>query len=202
MTIRGGAAVTTEERAVRGIRRMRSGVAAVVVLALLACGCAGHRAGLTAARHRTPSPSASASPTATPMTAAELAWIAAIGRMHQQVDQPFAAGNLNMTRAEMTRLETATRGCSRELSRIGFPGARLRPAYAIVQQACQTYDQATRCFARAASVSDAAGAVLAGSIQARIQQRSLTCGFAAQGNASNRLSDAEAEAQAIEFHNP
>jgi hypothetical protein len=151
---------------------------AAVAAVLLACGCAGHQAPPTAASGRVTS---SASPTATPMTAADLAWVA---------------------RAKLTHLGTAARGCSRELRRIGLPSPRLQPAYAIVTKACRTYDKAARCFARAASVSDASGGTFAGTPQARIQKRSIDCGFAAQGNASNRLGDAQSQAQLIESRNP
>jgi hypothetical protein len=66
-----------------------------------------------------------------------------------------------------------------------------------VTKACRALDKGVRCFAKAASVSDAAGATIAGTVQARIQNRSLSCGFAAQGNGSNLLSDAEEQAAAI-----
>jgi hypothetical protein len=42
-----------------------------------------------------------------------------------------------------------------------------------------------------------AGGTVAGTVEARIQNRSLSCGFAAQGNGSNLLSAAEAKAAAI-----
>jgi hypothetical protein len=115
----------------------------------------------------------------------------------EKIDKPFASHNLYMTREKMTQLRTAMRGCSRELRRIGVPSGRLQPVYALVKRACRTYDKAARCFARAVSVSDASGATFAGTPQDRIQRRSLSCGFAAQGNASNRLGDAESHAQLI-----
>ena len=67
-----------------------------------------------------------------------------------------------------------------------------------ITKACRTYQKAARCLARAAMAGDADGAVLAGSPQERIQRRSFSCGFAAQGNASNQLNDAESLAQSIE----
>jgi hypothetical protein len=172
---------------------------AAVAAVLLACGCAGHQAPPTAASGRVTS---SASPTATPMTAADLAWVAAITHLQNKLDKPFAPLNMTLTRAKLTHLGTAARGCSRELRRIGLPSPRLQPAYAIVTKACRTYDKAARCFARAASVSDASGGTFAGTPQARIQKRSIDCGFAAQGNASNRLGDAQSQAQLIESRNP
>jgi hypothetical protein len=131
------------------------------------------------------------------MTAAELAWVTAITNLHKKIDKPFMAGSLTMTRAKMTELGNSLRACSRELRRIGSPGSRLQPVYAVVQQACRNYDKGARCFARAVSVSDASGGTIAGTPEARTQQRSLDCGMAAQGNGSNTLGEAEATAAEI-----
>src|SRR5215831_5281535 len=167
--------------------------AAVVVLAVLASGCAGHTTTSSA-----PAPSTAAS-TATPtqITAAELAWVMAVTKLHTKIDKPFMASSINMTRAKMTELGNRLRACSRELQTIGPPSDRLQPVYVLVQKACRVYAKGARCFARAASVSDAAGATIAGTPQARTQRRSLSCGFAAQGNGSNLLGQAEAKAEAI-----
>ena len=168
------------------------GFAAAVVLAVLASGCAGHTA-------TSPGPSAAAStPAPAPMTAPELAWVKAVTTLHKKIDKPFTAGTINMTRAKMTGLGNKLRACSRELRKIGPPSDRLQPVYALAQKACRTYDKGARCFARAAGVSDASGATIAGTPQARTQRRSLSCGFAAQGNGSNLLGQAEAKAAAIQ----
>jgi len=169
------------------------GFAAVVVLAVLASGCAGHTTTSPAPARST----AASTATPTPMTTAELAWVTAVTNLHQKIDKPFMAGSINMTRATMTRLGNRLRACSRELQTIGPPSDRLQPVYVLVQQACRTYDKGARCFARAVSVSDTAGATIAGTPQARTQRRSLSCGFAAQGNGSNLLGQAEAKAEAI-----
>ena len=177
--------------AISGPNAFRFGAAAV--LAALASGCAGHTTTSSA-----PAPSTAAStPTTAPMTAAELAWATAITNLHKKIDKPFSAGSINMTRAKMTGLGNTLRACSRELQTIGPPSTRLQPVYVLVQKACRTYDKGAQCFARAASVSDAAGATIAGTPQARTQRRSLSCGFAAQGNGSNLLGQAEAKAEAI-----
>jgi len=102
----------------------------------------------------------------------------------------------------MTQLERAAGGCSRKLRRMGVPSSRLQSAYAMAKKACRTYHKAARCFARAASVSGIDGTTFAGTPQERIQRRSLSCGFAAQGNASNRFGGATAAAQYIEAQNP
>ena len=171
----------------------------VGVLALLASGCAGHKAPSAAVnRHATSSPA----PTATPMTAAERAWVAGIAHLQKKMDKPFTARAMTMTRAKMTQLESATGGCSRKLRHMGEPSTRLQSVYAMATKACRTYQKAARCFARAASVSGIDGGTFAGTPQERIQRRSLSCGFAAQGNASNRFSDATAAARYIEAQNP
>jgi len=136
------------------------------------------------------------------MTAAERQWIAAITHLQHKIDKPFAARTMTMTRAKMTQLGTAAGGCSRKLRRLGVPGPRLQSAYAMAKKACRTYAKAARCFARAANVSGIDGSTFAGTPQDRIARRSLACGFAAQGNASNRFGDATAAARAIEAQNP
>src|SRR5215475_711537 len=177
--------------AISGPRAFR--FAAAVMLAVLASGCAGHTT-----TSPSPAPSTAAgTPTPTPMTTAELAWITAVTKLHKKIDKPFRASSINMTRATMTGLGNSLRACSRELQKIGPPSDRLQPVYVQVQKACRTYNKGARCFAKAASVSDASGATIAGTPQARTQRRSLSCGFAAQGNGSNQFGQAEAKAAAI-----
>jgi hypothetical protein len=180
--------------AISGPRAFRFAVAAM--LASLVSGCAGYTA--------TPPGQGTATGTATPtpMTSAELAWVTAVTNLHKKIDKPFMAGTINMTRAKMTGLGKTLRACSHELDKIGSPGDRLQPVYVLVKKACLTYGKGARCFAKAASVSDAAGATIAGTPQARTQRRSLSCGFAAQGNGSNLLGEAEAKAAAIKAQFP
>lgn len=187
-------------RATRGMgHRRASRIAVMVLLALLAGGCASHQApSAVGSGHATSSPS----PTATPMTASERQWVAAIAHLQHKIDKPFTARTMAMTRAKMTQLETAAGGCSRKLHRLGVPSLRLQLAYAMAAKACRTYKKAARCFARAVSVSGIDGGTFAGTPQERIQRRSLACGLAAQGNASNRFGDATAAAQAIQAQNP
>lgn len=172
------------------------GLVIAVVIAVLATGCGSPK---------TPSPAPSGSPSSSapaPMTAADLAWIQAITQMHKKIDKPFMAGSINMTRAKMNELGHSLRSCKRELSRIGSPSARLQPAYALVNKACHIYAKGARCFAREASVSDAAGGVITGSPEERIQRRADACGFAAQGNGSNLMTEAEAKAAEIRAQFP
>jgi hypothetical protein len=176
---------------------MAAGAAAMA--ALLASGCGGHTGPSAAAGgHATRPPS----PTATPLTAAEHEWVAAIARLQTKIDKPFEAQHITMTRAKMTQLEGAAGGCDGGLRRLGQPGPQLQSAYVMAKKACRTYHKAARCFARAAQVSDISGAVVAGTPGARIQRRSLACGLAAQGNASNQFANATAAAQSVESRSP
>ena len=187
--------------------RSAAGVAVAVLLLVIVGGCTGKKAASTAASP----PSSSTTTTATtapttaavvPLTAEELAWLKAIPKLHNTIDKPFMASNINMTRAKMVELGTALGTCSRELRRIGSPSARLQPVYVAVRTACRTYDKGAQCFATAARVSDASGAVVAGSPEERTQDRALDCGFAAQGDGGNLLTEAEAKATAIEAQLP
>jgi hypothetical protein len=167
-----------------------AGLVIAVAIAVLAAGCGGTS---------TTSPTLSRSPSssAAALTAADLAWIQAITELHSKIDKPFMASSINMTRAKMIELGDSLRTCRRELNRIGTPSPRLQPVYELVKKACDTYAKGARCFAREASVSDAAGAVIAGTREERIQRRADACGFAAEGNGSNLMTEAEAKAAEI-----
>jgi hypothetical protein len=125
-----------------------AGLGAAVLLA--AGGCAGHTAAPAPAPARSTAASTPA-PTATPLTAAELAWIAGVTSLHHKVDKPFRASSMTMTRAKMTELGHALRTCGRELRRMGAPGTRLQPVYVKVTRACRALGKGARCFAKAAS---------------------------------------------------
>ena len=101
-----------------------AGLGAAVLLAV--GGCAGHQAAPAPASARGTAASTPA-PTATPLTAAELAWVTAVTSLHHKVDKPFRASSMTMTRAKMTELGDALRACHRELRRMGAPGTRLQP---------------------------------------------------------------------------
>jgi hypothetical protein len=172
-----------------------------ILLVLLVGGCAGNKATSTAASQPSATTTATTvAPTTTlpPLTAKEAAWLKAIPKLHKKIDKPFAATSINMTRAKMVELGNALGACSRELRRIGSPTDRLQPVHALVKKACRTYDKGAQCFATAARVSDASGAVLAGSPEERTQQQAMDCGFAAQGDGGNLLNDAEAKAAVVE----
>jgi hypothetical protein len=188
--------------------RSPAGVAVTVLLLVIVGGCTGKRATSTAASPPSSSTTTTTTtaPTTTttvvPLTAEEDAWLKAIPKLHNTIDKPFTASNINMTRAKMVELGKALGTCSRELRRIGSPSARLQPVYVAVRTACRTYDKGAQCFATAARVSDPSGAVLVGSPEERTQERALDCGFAAQGDGGNLLTEAEAKAAAIEAQLP
>jgi hypothetical protein len=177
--------------------RSAARLAATVLLFLLVGGCAGKTATSTAAS--TPGTTATTVAPTTTGTAARLtegAWLKAVTKLHQTIDKPFTA-SMNMTRAKMVELGNALGACSRELARIGSPSNRLQPVYVLVKQACRTYDKGAKCFATAARVSDAGGAVIAGSPEEKTQKDAMDCGFAAQGDGGNLLGEAEAKGEAI-----
>jgi hypothetical protein len=182
-------------------RRLAARVAVTVLLVGLAGGCGGDTTTSTAT-----SPASTASttaapttPTVLPMTAEELAWLTAITRLHKRIDKAFSSESVTLTRAKMVELGNALGACSRELRRIGSPSDRLQPVYTIVKKACRTFDKGAKCFATAARVSDASGAVIAGSAEERTQRRATDCGFAASGNGSNLLADAESKGAEIKL---
>lgn len=174
------------------------GFIAAAATALLVSGCGGTTTtSITPTHPTTPASSAPA-----PMTAADLAWIQSITKLHQQIDKPFQASSVTLTRAKIREFGRALRSCQRELDQTGPPSARLQPAYVLVQQACGIYTKGARCFAKAASVVDAAGGVIAGTAAERIARRTEACGFAAQGNGSNLMTEAEAKASDIRAQYP
>jgi hypothetical protein len=126
----------------------------------------------------------------------ELAWLDAITKLHAKIDKPFLA-EINVTQAAMVSLGRALGECSRELARIGSPTERLQPVYALVAEACARYDEGAKCFDTAASVSDQSGGVIAGTPEEQTQTNALDCGFAAQGDGGNLLTEAEARGNEI-----
>jgi hypothetical protein len=127
----------------------------------------------------------------------ELAWLDAITNLHAKIDEPFLAPDINLTQAAMVSLGSALGECSPELARIGSPTERLQPVYALVAEACAQYDEGAKCFDTAASVSDQSGAVIAGTPEEQTQTSALDCGFAAQGDGGNLLTEAEAKGNEI-----
>lgn len=131
-----------------------------------------------------------------PMTAPELAWLAAVQKMHAKIDSAFRSKTI-LTRAAMLSMSNALGECRRLLRRIGQPTARLRPVLALVNKACAQFDKGAKCWATAARVSDAGGGVITGTPAERTQSQAISCGDAGYGDGSNLLTDAESKGEEI-----
>jgi hypothetical protein len=171
----------------RGVARLT----VPVLLALLACGCTDQTGQSTAAGQAASSTAVAPTTTVQRMTAEELAWLKAVTSLRDNINKPFLAGNIQMTRAKMVELGHALGACRRQLRRIGTPSDRLAPVHAVVKKACRTYDKGASCFATAARVSSVSGSVVVGTPEQRTHRRSIDCGMAAQGDGSNLLTQAE-----------
>src|SRR5437764_523736 len=108
--------------------RRLAGAAAGVAALMLLIGCAG-RPAEAAAVAPTPAP---AKPSAGPSTEAELAWLAAVEKMQDQIVRAFSDDNIELTRATMQALGNSLRECRRALRRIGPPTVRLKPVFVLV----------------------------------------------------------------------
>jgi hypothetical protein len=135
------------------------------------------------------------------ITAEESAWLKAVTDLRKEIDKVFrpqsAPTEITLTRAKMRSWAKTLRSCSRELSQIEAPSDRLQPVYALVKQACALHDKASQCWATAARVSGADGSVVAGTREARTQERAIRCADAAERDGSDLLSDAEGEGKEI-----
>jgi hypothetical protein len=179
----------------------------VAALPLLLAGCGGGTAkpsAVTPAQptttSSTPTPTPTPTPTKTgpgPITAAEIAWLGSMHRMHASIDAT-AKQNTNLTRTAMLTLGNSFSECRRVLRGIGpRTTARLRPVLTLVNKACGQFDSGAKCWATAARVSDASGAVVAGTPEEQTQRQAIDCGTAAWGDGSNTLSEAEAKGEEI-----
>jgi hypothetical protein len=180
-------------------RRHTAGTVATVVLLLLVAGCGGEAA--QPVPSATPQLTTTSTPTPTktgpgPMTAPELAWLAAVQKMHAKTDSAFRSKTI-LTRAAMLSMSNALGECRRLLRRIGEPTSRLRPVLALVNKACAQFDKGAKCWATAARVSDAGGGVITGTPAERIQSQAISCGDAGYGDGSNLLTDAESKGEEI-----
>jgi hypothetical protein len=77
-----------------------------------------------------------------------------------------------------------------------YPTDRLQPAYTLVRKAIQTFDKGANCYARAAGVISAGGAVDSG-LEARMFEEAFDCGNAAEGNGTNLLYKADAKGKEL-----
>jgi len=189
------------------IRHVAGCAVAAVAVSLLAAGCGGAAAKPAAvatsqptASPQPPTSSQTPSPTRTgpgPMTAAELAWLAAVKKMHSDVDSVLRRER-HLTRTAMLSLSNTLGECRRVLRRIGPPTARLRPVLALVNKACAQFDKGAKCWVTAAHFYDS-GWVTAGSPEERRWNQAIDCGGAGYRDGSNLLGDAEVKGVQIKL---
>jgi len=126
------------------------------------------------------------------MTGQELLWLQAVEQLLPKMNKVFDTAPTNLTSSALASLAHQVRGCSRELARIGSPGAWLQPVYELVQRACREYDKGAKCF------EDAAGMGIPSSSAAeRKFEKKVNCGFAASGPGGMPLAQAQIKAAEI-----
>ena len=96
-----------------------------------------------------------------------------------------------VTRAIFVESGKELAGWSRQLRRLGAPSHLLQPVYTPVRKVIRTYDKGAKCYARAAGVVSASGAVEAGTPQDRIAREAVNCAQAAKENGTNLLYEAD-----------
>lgn len=175
-------------------------VAAALVAACGGCtapstsGAASSTTPFSSSSTATPSPTAT-TPASVPMTAEELAWLAAITKIHHNMDKVFLKeGSVTLTPNLLRSWSKQMLSCSRELARIGPPSSRLQPVGALVQQACQVYKKGAACYMAVIPVLSSP------SKQTFVTQK-LDCGTNAEGDGSNLLGEAEAKGKEIQLAN-
>lgn len=175
-------------------------LAAASVLSVAACGGGGGSAAPSHTAQPAPGTPTATAPAATtpaasvsgPMTGQELLWLQAVEQLLPKMNKVFDTAPTNLTSSALASLAHQVRGCSRELARIGSPGARLQPVYELVQRACREYDKGAKCF------EDAAGMGIPSSSAAeRKFEQKVNCGFAASGPGGMPLAQAQIKAAEI-----
>jgi len=178
---------------------------ATAVLALILAGCGG-QAGESAATSTTqPATStqvttSTPAPTTTgpgPMTAAELAWLSAIPKMHAKISAVFRYGPPTLTRSAAQSMSNVLGECRRTLRRIGRPTARLTPVLTLVNRACAQFDKGAPCWATVARVVYPNGGITVGTPQERTFNQAVKCGGDAFSNGTKLLAEAQMKGEEI-----
>ena len=173
-------------------------LAAALAATLAGCGGSGEneeRAALTTTAASEPTTTEEEEVTP-PVTEAERAWLAAVKRYQARL-QRETHRNITITQASMQRRAKLYDGCARMLGKAGDPG-RFQPAATLAGRACKRLGRAADALGKAMGASDASGAVLSGSPEQKIFERSLDAAFEAAGNADYDLQLAEERATSIE----
>jgi hypothetical protein len=166
----------------------------MAILVMILAGCTGQP------KTSTPSPSpaapTSAAPTTKPavvatgpLTGDELVWLDGIAALHKTMDNVLNSAPQPITTDSMRPLAQQLASCTAALDRLGPPTQRMQPVYDLAKQGCAQYEKAAGCFTTAADL----GTVVAGSADAQKQKQAEDCAFAAPGEGSKLLADAEAK---------
>jgi hypothetical protein len=135
-------------------------------------------------------------PAVEPLSDDERKWVTQIHKIRPRIDKAVQR-ELTITRASMRSLIRVLESCTVTLKEAGPASDRFRPAARIARRACARWEASARHFQRAIDASDVSGAVIAGTPEEDIFNRSLDRAFAAQGNASNAMLRAEEKADEI-----
>lgn len=130
--------------------------------------------------------------TSGPMTGQELLWLQAVEQLLPKMNKAFATAPTDITSSALDSLAHQLRGCTRELTRIGSPTARLQPVSVLVHQACRAYDKGALCFEDAARILNSSS-----STDEQEFEQKVDCGFAASGYGSEPLARALIKANEI-----
>lgn len=181
-------------------------VTAAAVAAAVAAGCGGHEEATdTASAPQVPQSSteqielhaaAATTDAPEPITAAEAAWRERVRAYATRLDADISRSG-RITHASMRRSARLYSACAPMLERAGDPG-RFAPLEPQVETACTRLAKAARLFGQAVAVSDAGGAVVAGTPEEAQFNRALNGAFEAAGNAQYALQRALEKAAAIE----
>jgi hypothetical protein len=130
-----------------------------------------------------------------PITAAEERWVKLLTRYNERFEREYFRGGA-VTHGSMRREIRLFSDCGAMVRRAGDPG-RMAPAAKRARRACERLDRAARLLEQAISVTDAGGAVVAGSDDERIFDRAHGGAREAAGNAHYGLQRAQEIAQDI-----
>jgi hypothetical protein len=142
----------------------------------------------TAPPATTPAPTTSG-----PMTGQELLWLQAVEHLLPKMNKVFNSAPTDITSSVLDSLAHQLRGCTRELTRIGSPTARLQPVSVLVHQACREYDKGAHCFQDAARIID----TISSPSQDQAFRQKFDCGFAASDKGGEPLVQALIKANKI-----
>jgi hypothetical protein len=140
----------------------------------------------------TPAPTTSGPMTSGPMTGQELLWLQAVEQLLPKMNKAFNSAPTDLTSSTLASLAHQLRGCTRELTRIGSPTARLQPVSVLVHQACRAYDKGAQCFQDAARILTPSS-----STDEQEFEQKVDCGFAASGKGGEPLVQALIKANKI-----